>query len=561
MTGRSVDTTRTGIDAPAELKSESMALRDALHNALVPFRRRWYVQRTVSHMALGCVCSAIAVVLLVMTGALRPAAAPEPWVVVAAALPPIIAAVVSLLRVPAFSAIAAVVDQRCRLKDRTRSALHFCSEPASQTSWTRLQIQDALSHLNSLSPKEVVPFQLTSRIRWSIGCTCVALVTFLLYPQQAKAQPSSTGTGIVNSTISDLNNSIDDLEAAARETHDEDLLRLAEELRRSVAAVEPTTTDVRTGLAVVSELRQQIVRQQAQSDVAKMDRYFQQLAAAMSAASSLRSISEALSEQDYATAARELESTTDVKTNAAEALAASERLKQVADAMQQAGFDKFSDKVSSFSDHVAKQDGAAAGNDLKEIARTVRKQQVSRQIQQALEDQLSQLAESRHQLQQAGVCPICGGDCPPGKCRQGERPGQSGASGSSIAGDDSGQTEGGSSNGQNAGTAAGSGESGELAISEGTLQMARLTGQLGTEGESQRERTITFDDEAEIRRKADEVYRSYRRMSETVIESESIPYNQRQLIRRYFESIRPAQAEVETDEAAVQSGSRSPRSN
>jgi hypothetical protein len=88
--------------------------------------------------------------------------------------------------------------------------------------------------------------------------------------------------------------------------------------------------------------------------------------------------------------------------------------------------------------------------------------------------------------------------------------------------------------------AAGDPNSGQATDLQGQRQQQMLTGTLSEEGDSI---TETVDSQemtaAQSVRQYREQYQQYQKLSEAVLESEPIPLGQRQIIRRYFESIRP----------------------
>jgi hypothetical protein len=70
-----------------------------------------------------------------------------------------------------------------------------------------------------------------------------------------------------------------------------------------------------------------------------------------------------------------------------------------------------------------------------------------------------------------------------------------------------------------------------------------LTGTPG-EGPSDVETTASPEARQQAQRGYREVYQKYRKMSEAVLEGEAIPLGQRQMIRKYFELIRPQNADL-----------------
>ena len=95
---------------------------------------------------------------------------------------------------------------------------------------------------------------------------------------------------------------------------------------------------------------------------------------------------------------------------------------------------------------------------------------------------------------------------------------------------------------QNAGTAAvGNPTSGEETSLDSARQRQDLTGMMGSQGDSQIERMATEGQQEQAGREFRDVFQDFQRMSEAVLETEPIPLGQRQMIRRYFESIRPTE--------------------
>jgi hypothetical protein len=74
---------------------------------------------------------------------------------------------------------------------------------------------------------------------------------------------------------------------------------------------------------------------------------------------------------------------------------------------------------------------------------------------------------------------------------------------------------------------------------------SRLTGKQTDEGEIEIETTHSPEGKQDAQREYRESYDKYEKLSEAVLDSEPIPLGHRQTIRRYFESIRPTQAETD----------------
>jgi hypothetical protein len=98
--------------------------------------------------------------------------------------------------------------------------------------------------------------------------------------------------------------------------------------------------------------------------------------------------------------------------------------------------------------------------------------------------------------------------------------------------------------GQNWGLAASTNEPGEKTpLLKGAHQM-NLTGQESNQGDVDVETEHTPEARQEAIRQYREKVEKYQQLSESVLDSEPIPLGHRQTIRRYFEMIRPEQAET-----------------
>jgi hypothetical protein len=78
-----------------------------------------------------------------------------------------------------------------------------------------------------------------------------------------------------------------------------------------------------------------------------------------------------------------------------------------------------------------------------------------------------------------------------------------------------------------------------------------LTGRQSDQGEIEIETTHSPEGKQQAQREYRATYDKYRKISEAVLDSEPIPLGHRQTIRRYFEAIRPNDAETDAVQAAT----------
>jgi hypothetical protein len=105
------------------------------------------------------------------------------------------------------------------------------------------------------------------------------------------------------------------------------------------------------------------------------------------------------------------------------------------------------------------------------------------------------------------------------------------------------KTTGNKKGGNKAGTAASGNEAGDKTVKLKTSPKMDLKGQDSGQGEIDVETEEAEAQEQHAVREYRKNVDKYKAMSESVLESESIPLGQRQTIRRYFESIRPQEGE------------------
>jgi len=72
-----------------------------------------------------------------------------------------------------------------------------------------------------------------------------------------------------------------------------------------------------------------------------------------------------------------------------------------------------------------------------------------------------------------------------------------------------------------------------------------LTGRQSNEGETEIETSHSPEGKQQASRDYRASYDKYKKISEAVLDSEPIPLGHRQTIRKYFEAIRPTQAETD----------------
>jgi hypothetical protein len=433
------------------------------------------------------------------------------WAVLAAG--PVLAALVGLVSRHTWQAAAIAVDNHYRLKDRVLTALAFLRKPGN-AAWSELQVADALKHLAQVEPQRVVPMRMPRALPYAaMGLVvAVALNVWLGSGRDVSAGPSEP-LAVVLAQADELTEDLKEMEELARQEQNKELEDLVEELREKVEALKQPGVDEREALAKLSEMEAAIKAQQAQYNVAAVDAQLQSLGNAMQVAESMQSAGKALAESKFDKAAEELEKLDEPKLERKEAKALEEQLRKAAQAMDEAGLASLSECTSQMCES-CKGDGKKFKAATSTLAKEARAQARRKKINDLLCAECNKLSE-------------CKCNCQKNSFAKGKKPQKSTSPSSTFGMGTSGNT---------------AGEKTELAVQN---QFEQLTGQEG-DGDSEVETEHSVEGRQEAGRSYRDVYQKYRKLSESVLDSEPIPLGHRQTIRRYFESIRPQQ----TDEAA-----------
>jgi hypothetical protein len=426
---------------------------------------------------------------------------------------------------------AAAVDGHYDLKDRTVTALAF-AETAAPSELQALQMKEAMEHLKTVEPKSVVP--LREPKPWQmLAAGLAALVTltlFLTWPtrqQQAQAGPNATPDHIM-AMAQERKAVVANFEKAISETmqdSDDDksaenkgIKELLEKLNEKLDEFNETGVDEKEALAKLSEMMTEVQAMANQLNVAAMDGALSSLGTALAASTAFEGAGKALQDGKLEKAAKELEKIDDVKLTPKEAKALEEQLKQLAKKMGEAGQGSLSDAVSELAESLKSGNGKvgqAARNLAKKINNAVKRKKQNELLNALNED----FKESKCECQCNGGARI-------------KQPQKSDSPSSSWGRAISGNTDG---------------EKTKLA-SKRTEQ--QITGTPGSEGDSDVETTATPEARQKASREYKEKYEKFKKESETVVDGEPIPLGHRQMVKRYFESIRPSNSDMAEKPAA-----------
>jgi len=483
---------------------------DRISVALTAVRRRQQLLFALKCAGYGLLTSAVLGVLAGINRLLFDASLTLGGIALLFAAGPVLGVLVGFIIRRSWSAAATAVDTHYELKDRTISALEF-SSAASGDVLRELQIDDAAEHLTQLQPAEVIPFRWPKALGLATATTIVA-AGLLFWPRAAStvnADPAEPLPGVL-AAADIIQDEIDELEDFAKDVEDEELQRLVDELREDVEAMQKPDVDVKEALVAISEMQEQLQALQAEYNEALVDSHLQSLGSAMMAATSLQAVGQPLEVGDFEKAELKLDELQKAELTHREKKAVSENMRKVATAMQDSGLGQLSEAVSETTEGLGSGDAGKTSKGGKKIKRLLKRHRLRKKLNKMLLSKCKALGECK------GMCK--GGNPNTGLAKKSTKPSLSWGLGTH------GELDG----------------QGTEITSNRNLE--EITGTAG-EGPSDVEVTTSPEGREQAGRSYREVFQEYQKLSEEVLDAEPIPLGHRQTIRRYFELIRPQQAE------------------
>ena len=482
-------------------------MTERIQRKLKPVRARQRWRCALAAGALGLLigsCMMIVLVLGRIFGA-NPPTAMVIWVPIASAL---LGLLVGMAWKRPWAHAATAVDSHYKLKDRASTALVFLEEPKA-TVLHRLQVADAIEHLERVDARKVAPLVMPRSLPYALGALCVAVLLLVLIPGggPVEAKPVAPLPELLAEAENLEQTMIEDLEELFQQQPDEAIEELVEKLKGLVEEMKEPGVDGREALAKLSEMQAAIAEKLAQYNLEAVDAKLQDLAEALAPAAAMQAASAAIQEGQYGKAADELEKMDPSKISRKEAKTVAGKLKKVAEGMKDASQGELSEATGELCEGLESEDESQCKDGACKLAKLCEKQGLRKGIGKCLGSQLANLSACKS------------------RCRSNKNGGLSNSKSDSPT------------NNWGRGTAGD-----PLGKKPTTLDGARDRDNItGTQGEGPSEREISHSPEGsqDAARSYRETYQEYRKMSEAVLESEPLPLGHRRTIRRYFELIRP----------------------
>jgi hypothetical protein len=412
-------------------------------------------------------------------------------------------------------------DQYYHFKDRLLTATKLLSR-SETTPMERLQLEDAACCARNIDPKSVVPYQLPSRFFAALFASIIALSAGIVSPYFVQHQNAVAAVRLpemMNVAETLQNELVEKIEELAEQNPEEKNLReLSGELQKLVHKLDQSATNPKEALSTLSEMEEAIRSVLSEFQMETFDASMKEVAEAMSVSEATRAISQALKDEKYAKAAEELKK---FDAHSMETMSKQERnaigdqMRKTLDNMDYRNQKTLQKTTQKLADAFEQNDGEKVQEGTDEFAAECNKQALRKEIGNNLEGKLALLGLSKSECNGSG--------------------GQS--DNINNGGNNTNKSD---SADKNWGTgAAGNPTSGEETHLDSQREQKNITGIVG-QGDSEYEKFNTNEAPQEKTvREQRESFQEYHKIAETVLESEPIPLGQRQMIRRYFESIRP----------------------
>jgi hypothetical protein len=481
----------------------------AIQLQLDPVRRRQQQVRALTCAAVGLFASAAALVVCVLIRWLAGWQPQSALLLVIAAAGPALCYLAGTLWQHDWRDAAIAVDAHYQLKDRVLTALEFLGKPDS-TRVHRLAVQDAMEHLDNIDARQVVPSD-TPQVLPSAVASLAAAVLLLIFTAPAKVDASpSPPLEVVIASAERAADELKALEEFAREEQDPEIDKLVTELKQAIEAMKEPGVDVREAMAKLSLMQSVLEQQQSKQNVGQVDAQLQAIGEALALAEAMAEAGKALASKQLDKAAEELEKLELPQLDRQTEKAIKEKLDALAKQVHDSGSSSLSAAAGDISKGLGG-DGSRFKQGLKRLAKDARNQSKRQKLTSLLKKQCECLGECKCE---------CEGNCDKESLanKKGGRKWGRGVSGNELA---------------------------EQTPTIGGKYETRLTGRQSDEGEIETETTHSPEGRQQAQRDYRQTYDKYRKISEAVLDNEPIPLGHRQTIRRYFEAIRPNEAQTD----------------
>lgn len=484
---------------------------DEIRACLIAVRQRQQRQWMWQCVSVGLIASALTACVLAVIRSFQ-------WLDVSSipvagilAIGPVLGWGCSVLRSRCERDAAAAIDQAYHLKDRTTTALGFLNNAVAPTVWQELQLEDAKLHLATVEPQSVAPIRAPRSWICGLLISSVAIGIGGVGTPAIPVVAKILSNDVMLAHLHTVEQGLKELKEFDAEDVDPEMEELLTELAAGLKELRQPHADLRETLAKLSEM--EAVVQEKRQKLKSLDTAIQlgNIGEALSLSDNMQAAGKAMADGELGKAAAELLKLDLPELTRQTQKAITEKLEQVQQARDSKADRKLKEAVAQTTEGLRDSDHQKFQEGMEGLAGECEKQRRCRKLSDLLNKQWRCLSDCKSECESEIRTAV-----------NSNKPG---------------------------GTNWGNGKSVNLPRKEtpklNTGNTMNLVGQKSDSGESDIETMTAHETAQEAIRRYRQQSEKYEQLTESVLESESIPLGQRQTIRRYFEMIRPQAAEAD----------------
>lgn len=436
------------------------------------------------------------------------------WVAIALAAGPVLGCLHAAVNVCTEGDAASEIDRVNGLKDRTQTALSFLSQNGN-CPLQKLQVADAEKALMAMDPTKVVPVSTPRSFPVALGLATASLLIVGLTIRAPKVEAALVSDPSILEIADKVNEDLKALEEFQKEHQDPEVEKVLKELAEQIEALKTPGVQPKDAMAKLSEMETMLMDLQKQQDSPSEVAQLKDVGEALSLSQEMAKAAAALQVGKLDEAAEELEKLESPELDQKTEKAIREKLEAIANS-QDGQNSKNQSKVQKATEQVNE---GLAGNrskfkdGMQGLASEAKSQSKKKKLMDILRSQCKGLGECKS------------------NCQSTEK---------------TNNTKKTSSPTNSYGLAASNNEAGDKTAALKTGKEMQLKGVDSGVGESEIETEAAPEQEQQAARAYREKAEQFEALNESVLNSENIPLGQRQTIRKYFESIRPTNSELDT---------------
>jgi hypothetical protein len=433
------------------------------------------------------------------------------WIGVTVLACPLVGLVIAMLRSRTIGNAAITIDRVCGLKDRTETSLRFL-ESSDDSPMRRLQIADTEIRLSSIDLSSVAPIRTPRPWLLGMALTTAALLFSFITGPHTQVEASIAPNDVVLAQAARVDASMEELHQLKEEQVDPELEKLLKEMAAKIEELKLPEMEPKEALAKLSEMEASMQEMQKQLNDPQTESDLQEIGHALALSESMAAAGQAMSKGEMDKAAEELAKLEMPELDRKTEKAVTEKLNQLQqNASDGAKRQQLKEALGQVSQGLSQGDKSKFKDGTNGLACECKKQGQRKKLSDLLRKQCQCLCE-------------CKGECEK-ECKSTNDSNKKG--------------------GTKAGLGRSGNDPGDKTAKLKTGPQMNITGQESGQGDVDIETSTAPEQEQEAVRQYRQNADKYEALSESVLESESIPLGHRQTIRRYFEMIRPQNGEAD----------------